>query len=524
MAANTVVRILYLEDEPKDAELVQASLEAEGIVCDLTRADTQADFLKYLREGRFDLILADYTLPLFDGISALRIAQEISSDVPFIFVSGTLGEEMAIEALKIGATDYVFKTRLSRLVPSVRRALRETEERTDRIRAQEALRRSEAYLAEAQKISQTGTLGWDFAAGKIYWSEQTFRIFEYEPSTEPTLELILLRTHPEDRVPLRQAVDRVRRERKDFDFEHRLQMPNGSVKYLRVVGRPSNGESGCFEFVGAVTDITERKLAEEALQKAQTELAHVRRVTALGELTASIAHQINQPLAAVVTNANASLRWLAGDSPNLAETREAIRRIIRDSHRAGDVISRMRALFRKAPETKERLDINEVIEEVLVLTLGEAQRNRVALRTELANDLPTTLGDRILLQQVILNLLINAIEVVSGVDDGPRDLSISSLKVTEMPSESEENTLEDEASVEAESTHILIAVRDSGPGLDPEHLDRLFDAFYTTTPHGLGMGLAISRSIIEAHGGRLWATPNLPRGAAFQFTLPIREG
>jgi signal transduction histidine kinase len=397
MAADTVLRILFLEDEPKDAELVQASLEAEGIVCDLTRADTQADFLTYLRQGGFDLILADYTLPLFDGISALRIAQEICSDVPFIFVSGTLGEELAIEALKIGATDYVLKTRLSRLVPSVRRALRETGERTD------------------------------------------------------------------------------------------------------------------------------RKLAEEALQKARTELAHVRRVTALGELTASIAHQINQPLAAVVTNANASLRWLAGDSPNLAEAREAIRRIICDSRRAGDVISGMRALFRKAPETKERLDINEVIEEVLILTQGEAQRNRVALRTELANDLPATLGDRILLQQVVLNLLINAIEAMSGVGEGPRDLSISSQKVTEMPSESEENPLEDKPSAEAESAHILVAVRDSGPGLDPKHFDRLFDAFYTTTPKGLGMGLAICRSIVQAHGGRLWATPNLPRGAAFQFTLPIRE-
>ena len=394
---GTLVRILYLEDDPKDAELVQASLEAEGIVCDLTRADTQADFLTYLRQGGFELILADYTLPLFDGISALRIAQEICPDLPFIFVSGTLDEELAIEALKIGATDYVLKTRLSRLVPSVRRALRETEERTDRIRAQ------------------------------------------------------------------------------------------------------------------------------EALEKAQTELAHVRRVTALGELTASIAHQINQPLAAVVTNANASLRWLAGDSPNLAEAREAIRRIIRDSHRAGDVISRMRALFKKAPETKQRLNLNEVIEEVLVLTQGEAQRNRVSLRTELANDLPATLGDRILLQQVILNLLINAIEAMSGVGEGPRDVRISSQKVTAMPSEPEENALEDKVFAEAESTHLLIGVKDSGPGLDTKHLDRLFDSFYTTTPQGLGMGLAISRSIVEAHGGRLWATANLPRGAAFQFTLPIRE-
>src|SRR5215469_8759233 len=204
MAANTVVRILYLEDEPKDAELVQASLEAEGIVCDLTRADTQADFLKYLREGRFDLILADYTLPLFDGISALRIAQEICSDVPFIFVSGTLGEEMAIEALKIGATDYVFKERLSRIVPSVLRALRESKERTDRKLAEDALRRSEVYLSEAQRLSHTGSFGWDVGSGKISWSQETFRIYEYDQTTQPTIELVQQRTHPEDRALVRQ--------------------------------------------------------------------------------------------------------------------------------------------------------------------------------------------------------------------------------------------------------------------------------------------------------------------------------
>jgi len=270
-------------------------------------------------------------------------------------------------------------------------------------------------------------------------------------------------------------------------------------------------------------DVTRRKQAEEAVSKAQTELAHVTRVAALGELTASIAHEINQPLAAVVTNANASLRWLAGNPPNLAEGREAIRRIVRDGNRAGDVISRMRALFKKAPATKERLDINEVVEEVLIFTQSEMQRNRVSLHVELANDLLPISGDRIQLQQVILNLLINAIEAMTGLNEYPRELWVSSQKVTQIPGESQKTMLEHKALAGAEWTHVLIAVRDSGPGLDPTSLDRLFDAFYTTKPRGLGMGLAISRSIIEAHQGRLWAMANAPRGAVLQFVLPIRD-
>ena len=243
----------------------------------------------------------------------------------------------------------------------------------------------------------------------------------------------------------------------------------------------------------------------------------------MGELAASIAHEVNQPLTSILTNASAGLRWLSRDSPNLDEACEAIRRIIRDGNRAGDVISRMRALFKKASTTKERLDINEAIEEVVILAQSEVQRNRVSLQTKLANDLPLILGDRIQLQQVILNLLMNAIEAMSGVAEGPRELGVSSEKVTEIPGESKEERYEDRALADAEWTEVLITVRDSGPGLDPQRLNRLFDAFYTTKPQGLGMGLAISRSIIEAHGGRLWAKANAPRGAVFQLTLPIRE-
>jgi PAS domain S-box-containing protein len=276
------------------------------------------------------------------------------------------------------------------------------------------------------------------------------------------------------------------------------------------------------EGVAFVLDLSEQKRAEEALQKGQAELAHVTRVAALGELTASIAHEINQPLAAVVNNANASLRWLSRDSPNLAEAREAIGRIIRDGNRAGDVISRMRALFKQASTTREQLDINEAIEEVVILAQSEVQRSRVSLQTRLANDLPLIMADKIQLQQVLLNLLMNAIEAMSGVGEGPRELWVSSEKVTGISGESEKDKFADKALADAEWTHVLITVRDSGPGLDPKGLARLFDAFYTTKPQGLGMGLAISRSIIEAHGGRLWAMANASRGAVFHFTLPIR--
>jgi C4-dicarboxylate-specific signal transduction histidine kinase len=320
------------------------------------------------------------------------------------------------------------------------------------------------------------------------------------------LDLILHRTHPEDSALVRQVIDRVSRERKDFDFEHRLLMPNESTKYLRVVGRLCKNQSGNFEFLGAVTDVTERKRAEEALRQketslreAQTELAHVSRVTTMGQLAASIAHEVNQPLAGIVTNANAGLRWLAGELPNINEAREAIRRIIRDGNRAGDVIARMRALFEKACSTREQLDINEAIEEVVILTQTEARRNRVTLREELAADLPRVMGDRVQLQQVIMNLTLNAIEAMSTVQDRARELLIKTQR--------------------GKDNEVWVAVQDSGIGFDPQNAQRMFDPFHTTKSGGLGMGLSISRSIVESHGGRLWAVSNDGPGATFQFTL-----
>ena len=500
---KTPLRILQLEDDPNDAELIKVMLETEDIICHITRVENRADFLTLLEQGGIDIILADYTLPSFDGLSALRISQEKYPYIPYIFVTGTLGEEVAIEALKSGATDYVLKERLSRLVPSVRRALREAKERAERERTEEELRRSEVYLAEAQRLTHTGS--WAYNALEIvYWSEEMFRIFGFDPQEGyPSADEFFERIHPEDRDWLRERIYAVLDEKVEHVHDHRIVLPDGSVKHIHAIGHPVLNNAGdVVEIVGTLVDITERKRAEEALQKSQAELAHIARVSTLGEMMASIAHEINQPLSAVVNNASACLRWLKAQ--NLDEARRSATLVIADGHRASEIIGRIRALAKKAPLQKGWLDINDALREVIDLIYIEVQRNDVSLQTQLSGDLPLILGDRIQLQQVILNLIMNAIEAMSTMEEGPRELWVSSDR--------------------AESGDILIAVRDLGPGLDPKSLVRFFDAFYTTKPQGLGIGLAISRSIVEAHGGRLWATSNVPHGAVFQFTLPIGSG
>ena len=272
------LRILSVEDEPKDTELIRDLLETEDIASEMTRVDTEKAYRAAIEQGPIDLILADYSLPNFDGLSALKIARESCPDVPFIFVSGTLGEELAIEALKIGATDYVLKTRVGRLVPSMIRALRECGERVELRRSGEKLRRSEAYLAEAQQLSHTGSFGWNVSSGEMYWSEETFRIFGCEPSAKVTIDQVIQRTHPEDRRTVRQFMDRAAREAAEFDFEHRLLMPDGSVKDVQVVGRPSKEQGECLEFLGAITDISPRKRVEEALRRSENYLAEAQRL------------------------------------------------------------------------------------------------------------------------------------------------------------------------------------------------------------------------------------------------------
>jgi PAS domain S-box-containing protein len=375
---------------------------------------------------------------------------------------------------------------------------------TERKQAEDALRRSDTYLAEAQKLSLTGSFGWKVSSGEIFWSEESFRIFGYDPTTtRPSLELIIQRTHPMDAARARKLIERVSRDKKDWEFEHRLLMPDGSIKFVNVVARAVRDESGSVEFLGAIMDVSAAKQAAQELREAQAELAHITRVTTLGELTASIAHEVNQPIAAVVTNAAAGLGWLKAEPPNLNEVRATLGYIAKDAQRAGDVMHRIRALARKAPLRMARFDLNEAVLDVIALTRSELARHGVSLQTEFATGLPPIEGDRIQLQQVILNLILNAVEAMSGLEDGRREARISTGR--DAPNA------------------VLVTVRDFGRGLDPHSVDRLFKAFYTTKPDGLGMGLAICRSIIQAHGGRLWATANEPRGAVFQFTLPLED-
>jgi signal transduction histidine kinase len=362
------------------------------------------------------------------------------------------------------------------------------------------LRRSEAFLAEAQRLSLTGSFSWRVATDEITWSDQLYRIFEFDQGMPVTLELIGTRVHPEDLPLLHDMIERARCAGTDFEHEHRLLMPDQSIKYLHMVAHGTRDEDGRLEYIGAVQDVTARRLSEQALGKAQSELAHVARVTALTTLTASIAHEVNQPLSGIITNASTCLRMLAADPPDVDDARETARRTIRDGNRASDVIARVRALFTKKESATESVDLNEAAREVIALSLSELQRSRVILRPEFADDLPSVTGDRVQLQQVILNLLVNASDAMSGVDDRPRQMVIRTER--------------------DEGDRVRLTVRDAGVGLEPGGVDKLFEAFYTTKSGGMGIGLSVSRSIIESHHGRLWAAPNDGPGASFSFSIP----
>jgi NO-binding membrane sensor protein with MHYT domain/signal transduction histidine kinase len=532
------------------------------------------------------------------------------------------------------------------------------------------LQRSEAYLAEAQRLSHTGSFGWRPSSGEIVWSEETFRIFQYDRAMTPTVELILQRVHPEDLQLAKQTIERASQDGENFEHEYRLLIPDGSVKHLHVVAHVLSDEAGSVEFVGAVMDVTERKRAEalrdgescilemtardapleqtleklvlvvesqfagllcsvllldedgrhirhgaapslpelyskaidglsigpkagscgtamyrrepvvvsdiledplweqyrsvaepfglracwstpilapsgtalgtfamyyreprrpsppetralqmathlagiaierklareerERLRQAQADLARISRVNTMGELTASLAHEVNQPIAAAVTDANTCLRWLARDHPNVEEAREAAARIVKDSTRAAEIVSRTRLLFKKGVPQWESVDVNEIIRDIIALMRSEVTQHSISVCTELAEDIPQITGDRVQLQQVLMNLILNSIDAMKDVG-GTRELAIGSRQT--------------------EDGQLMVSVRDTGVGLPPQQADQIFNAFFTTKAHGTGMGLRISRSIVESHGGRLWAGDNSPRGASFYLTLPTR--
>jgi C4-dicarboxylate-specific signal transduction histidine kinase len=366
---------------------------------------------------------------------------------------------------------------------------------------EEKLQQSEAYLSEAQRLSHTGSFGWRVSTGDVIWSEESFRIFQYDQTTKPTVELIFERVHPEDAALVKQTFERAAQDRKDFDREFRLVMPDSSLKYVHVVAHASGNESGSIEFVGAVMDVTGHKQAEEGLRQAQADLAHVNRVTTMGELTASLAHEVNQPIAAAVTNANTCLRWLTRDQPDLEEVRAAVTRIVKDGTRAAEIISRIRLLFKKDTLQRELVDVNEVIREMIVLLSGEATRYSISFRTELGADLPQVMGDRVQLQQVFMNLMLNSIDAMKDMNAGG-ELTIRSRR--------------------AKNGQLLISVSDTGMGLPAQQADQIFNAFFTTKVQGTGMGLSISRTIVESHGGRLWGVDNSSRGASFYVSLPTK--
>jgi len=368
--------------------------------------------------------------------------------------------------------------------------------------SEELFRRREEFLKEAQRLSLTGGFFWRVSTNEIGWSQQLYRIFEFNPAMHVTLELIGSRVHPEDLAMFADMLERARNEVADFEYEHRLLMPDRSVKYVHMVAHATWDGNGHLEYIGAAQDVTQNRLAQDALSKARSELAYVARVTSLGALTASIAHEVNQPLSGIISNANTCLRMLAADPPNIDGARETARRAIRDGNRASDVITRLRALFTKKGMASEAVDLNEAVREVIALSVSELQRGRVILRTELAENLPPVSGDRVQLQQVILNLLQNAVDAMSGVEDRPRQLLIKTEREGD------------------EGDRVRLAVQDTGVGFELSGVERLFEAFYTTKSGGMGIGLLVSRSIIETHRGQLGAVPNEGPGATFWFSIP----
>ncbi|MEF3128712.1 PAS domain S-box protein [Rhizobium leguminosarum] len=377
-----------------------------------------------------------------------------------------------------------------------------TRDITERREAQDRLRRSEAFLLEGQHLARMGNFSWNAASGEIVWSEQLYRIFEIEPGSVISLEQIAARIHPEDLPHLVDMVQQMEHGRRDFEYQLRILVADERVKHVHLIAHRDQEDKDVY--LGAVMDETQRRHSEDALENLRSELAQVSRFVSLGALTASIAHEVNQPLAGIVTNAGTCLRMLAANPPKIEGARETARRTIRDGKRAAEVIARLRSLFSNRESATEPMDLNEAVREVIALSSNDLQRNQVTLRTELSDQIPLVQGDRVQLQQVVMNLLRNAVDAMADVTGRQKTALLRT-------------NLQDDGSV-------AFSVIDSGIGLGDGGAEKLFQAFYTTKSDGMGIGLSVSRSIIESHKGRLWAEPNDGVGATFAFVVPASSG
>ena len=380
---------------------------------------------------------------------------------------------------------------------------------TERKRAEDRLRRSEAWLSHAQRLSHIGHWIIDPAAPRFsYWSDESYRIWGFDPLQGiPWRDDMWLRIHPDDRNRVWEAVQEAVRQKKDFTAEFRILLPDGTVKYLE--GTSYHVFSSLGELVEVFTttvDVRQRRHAEdehEKLRQLESDIAHINRVSMMGELAASLSHEILHPIATARNNARAGMRFLEMSPPNLNEVREALGCVVRDADRAKDIVGRIRSQIKRAPPRKERFDLNEAINEVIIMVRSAIAKDGISVSTRLMDGPVPVQGDRVQLQQVLVNLILNAVEAMSSVEDSTRELSIRTEQ--------------------SQTDGILVAVHDSGPGIDPTNLDRVFEPFYTTKTSGVGMGLSICQTIINGHGGRLWMSANEPRGAVFQFTLPAAK-